>query len=243
MLSGSIQPGKEIELPNLQLTRKVKSMQMFKTAVTSAKQGDRVGICVTNLDPKLIERGIAVAPGSVPLIRNVICLVKKVRFFKLNCKSGSKVHISVGHTTLVASAVFFGEKELREKNSSIDSHGNDSSAAGPSLSHRSTTFPSVSFDCNQEFLYQEQLIGPESPLTTCFGDEPLQYALLRFQQPVFCPLGSLLIASRLDTEDGNREKQGEVYSYSSFFAMRCLVRKYMCLLSSVLIYMYHRNSR
>ena len=89
VLSGSIQPGKEIELPHLQLTRKVKSMQMFKTAVTSAKQGDRVGICITNLDPKLIERGIAVAPGSVPLIRNVICLVKKVRFFKLNCKSGS----------------------------------------------------------------------------------------------------------------------------------------------------------
>ena len=110
MLSGSIQLGKEIELPHLQLTRKVKSMQMFKSAVKSAKQGDRVGICVTNLDPKSIEGGIAVAPGSVPLLRNVICLIRKVKYFKLSCKSGAKVHVSVGHTTLMASAMFFGEK-------------------------------------------------------------------------------------------------------------------------------------
>ena len=91
VLSGCIQPGKEIELPYLHMTRKVKSMQMFRTSVNSAKQGDRVGICVTNLDPKLIERGIAVSPNSVPLLRNVICLIKKVRFFKLACKSGMKV--------------------------------------------------------------------------------------------------------------------------------------------------------
>ena len=33
-----------------------------------------------------------------------------------------------------------------------------------------------------------------------YGQEPVQWALLQFQQPVFCPLGSLVIGSRLDTD-------------------------------------------
>ena len=91
ILSGSVSINSMIELPHLQLTRKVKSMQMFRQPVVSAKQGDRVGICITNLDPKLIERGIATSPGSVPLLHNVLCLVKKIRFFRMPCKSLSKV--------------------------------------------------------------------------------------------------------------------------------------------------------
>jgi hypothetical protein len=35
-------------------------------------------------------------------------MVKKVRFFKLMCKSNTKFHITVGHTTIVANAVFYG---------------------------------------------------------------------------------------------------------------------------------------
>ena len=30
------------------------------------QQGDRAGLCVTQLDAKLVERGIVCAPGSVP---------------------------------------------------------------------------------------------------------------------------------------------------------------------------------
>lgn len=33
-----------------------------------------------------------------------------------------------------------------------------------------------------------------------YGTEPMQWALLQFQHPVHCPLGSLLIGSRLDTD-------------------------------------------
>jgi hypothetical protein len=39
-------------------------LQMFHQPVRSAKQGDRLGLCVTNLDAKAIERGIATTPGS-----------------------------------------------------------------------------------------------------------------------------------------------------------------------------------
>ena len=78
----------------------------------SAKQGDRVGICVTHLDPSLIERSIAAAPGSVPSMRSAVCLVKKVRFFKHPCSSNTKFHISIGHSTVIATVVFFGAREL-----------------------------------------------------------------------------------------------------------------------------------
>lgn len=38
---------------------------MFRKPVQSAKQGDRVGICVAQLDANLIERGIAATPKSL----------------------------------------------------------------------------------------------------------------------------------------------------------------------------------
>ena len=43
----------------MKVQKKIKSMQMFRKPIDQAKQGDRLGICVTNFDAKLIERGIA----------------------------------------------------------------------------------------------------------------------------------------------------------------------------------------
>lgn len=64
VLSGEIAVNDMVELPNLVEQRKVKSMQMFHQSVKRAKQGDRVGVCVTNLDSKAIERGVLCTPGS-----------------------------------------------------------------------------------------------------------------------------------------------------------------------------------
>jgi selenocysteine-specific elongation factor len=50
---------KTIEIPSLKVQKKIKSMQMFRKPIDRAIQGDRLGICVTNFDAKLIERGIA----------------------------------------------------------------------------------------------------------------------------------------------------------------------------------------
>lgn len=63
-MSGSVTINSIIEIPELQVQKKVKSLQMFRKNVKEAKQGDRVGICVTNLDAKLIERSIAAEPGN-----------------------------------------------------------------------------------------------------------------------------------------------------------------------------------
>ena len=45
---------------------------MFRRPVDSAKQGDRLGICVAGLDAKLMERGFVATPGSVPTISSAI---------------------------------------------------------------------------------------------------------------------------------------------------------------------------
>ena len=52
--------------------RKVKSVQMFKRPVQRASQGDRIGMCVTQFDAKLLERGIACSPGYVTTIHGCV---------------------------------------------------------------------------------------------------------------------------------------------------------------------------
>ena len=54
-------------------------------------QGDRAGICVTQLDPKLIERCIVCSPGTVPTFSAAIAAVERVRFYSGNLPSTSKV--------------------------------------------------------------------------------------------------------------------------------------------------------
>ena len=43
-------------------------MQMFRQPVHQASQGDRVGICVTQFDPKQVERCLVCSPGHLPTL-------------------------------------------------------------------------------------------------------------------------------------------------------------------------------
>src|SRR6476646_10200454 len=71
-----------LELPELGLTRKVKSMQAFRRPVTRAAQGDRVGICVAGLDASLVERGVAAAPGALTATTAAVAVVRGVKYFR-----------------------------------------------------------------------------------------------------------------------------------------------------------------
>ena len=57
-----------LEIPFLKVTKKVKSMQIFRQPVQRASQGDRVGICVTQFDPKQVERCLVCSPGHLPTL-------------------------------------------------------------------------------------------------------------------------------------------------------------------------------
>ena len=71
-------------------------------------QGDRVGICVTQLDATLVERGIACTPGSVPTFTGAVAAVDKIRFFVGQMPSRLKVHVTIGHQTVMGDIQFFG---------------------------------------------------------------------------------------------------------------------------------------
>lgn len=97
-----------IELPALKLQKQVKSMQMFHKPVSQVRQGDRAAICVTQLNAKLIERGLAAAPGTVPTFSAAVAAVDKVRFYAGGVLGKAKYHMSIGHVTVMAEVQFFG---------------------------------------------------------------------------------------------------------------------------------------
>ena len=67
-----------------------------------------------------------------------------------------------------------------------------------------------------------------------YNTEPLQWALLQFQHSVYCPIGSLIIGSRLDTDTsdhpsnsnnnnnngggGGKDKEGGAWKYCIFLS-------------------------
>lgn len=226
VLSGSAAVNETIEFPVLSLERKVKSIQMFKRQVQTIRQGDRAGICVSNLDAKLLERGIAASPGAVPLWKGAIAVTRKVKYYPSVLQPSSKFHISVGHSTVMATVTFWGARELAhqlekyqeqqqrlyqaKENQEIaqnqtqdvvkySSLGGDAGLAG---------LPKLPFDFSQDFLQQdvvlESLTIPSSTdLKPANSEAPLHWALIDFQTPVHCPFHSLIIGSRLDTAVDN----------------------------------------
>lgn len=188
VLSGSVKIGDEIEIPSLQVVKKVKSMQMFKASVNFAAQGDRVGIRVNGLDASLVERGMGVTPRSMAFVTQVIVPVHQIALFQGGpCKTGGKFHATVGHTTVVAVATFF-------------------SRIGGSLSSYDDEETPV-FDPTVLYEHVAQ-IASLAAKTEGEGDKKAAdidtkhsyYALLQLDQPILCQPGALVVCSRLDLD-------------------------------------------
>ncbi|KIZ07588.1 Selenocysteine-specific elongation factor [Monoraphidium neglectum] len=194
----------------------VKSIQMFRRPARAAAQGDRAALLVTQLDPKLMERGLAAAPGSVPAFCGAVATVEKVRFFDGPVPGKVKYHVNVGHETVMAEATFFGlpdggggtqEDALQQMISSLE-------AMSLHLP------PAEAFDWEQEYAWQDQLYGLEGrPHIQGQNDQQLlqaaaaegppadaavhfgpQWALLKFDQPLTAPSDSAVIGARLDLD-------------------------------------------
>lgn len=217
VLAGSIAVNDVLEFPSLQLQRKVKSLQMFQQSVPAISQGDRAGLCVSHLDSKLLERGIASSPpGCVPLVSGAIALVRKVPYYPLTLSSGSKFHISVGHSTIMATVRFWGGRELRDKvlnpNNVDDSAptstetaskkkgkvlSDDQEITSMSLGGNAELagLPRMPFNFNDDFLHQDELLESIDGVAGSY----LHWAFLDFRStPIYCPMDTLVIGSRLD---------------------------------------------
>jgi len=98
-------------------------------------------------------------------------------------KSGGTYHVSVGHETVIGKVYFFGAHELR---------------AGKAIN-------SLDLD-NDAFLVQDTYVDEfedesESENEKYSHSPPPQYAHIAFNQPLFTPVNSTLIGSRLDLTD------------------------------------------
>ena len=185
VLSGRVRVGDSIEVVGLSEERKVKSIQMFHKSVESASQGDRAALCVTNLNAKLVERGIVATPGTVSIVHGAIALVRKVKYFQRECASNSKIHITIGHSTVLASVTFFGSRELNET---------ARSALGKQV-------PVVDFAQERDWEYDDALKAGGKAA----GGPVLQWALLQFETETRCQEDSILIGSRLDLDINSKE--------------------------------------
>ncbi|XP_045043698.2 selenocysteine-specific elongation factor isoform X3 [Desmodus rotundus] len=175
----------------IEVVKKVKSMQMFHMPVTSAMQGDRLGICVTQFDPKLLERGLVCAPESLHTVHAALISVEKIPYFRAPLQTKAKFHITVGHETVMGRLMFF-------------------SPAPDSFDHEPVL---DTFNFSKEYLFQEQYLckdlvpgavssGQASEVgQAAEGQYPRQqWALVEFEKPVTCPRLCLVIGSRLDTD-------------------------------------------
>lgn len=156
---------------------------MFRKPVSSAIQGDRVGVCVTQFDPKLLERGVVCGPGSLQTLHAAIISVQKIEYYRGTLSSRSKFHITVGHETVMARVSFFSRA----------SPNGLLGASDESVSEQSRDC----FSFDWEFHHQEEFLRSQGEAE---GQEPQQWALLEFERPVTCPPLSLVIGSRLDSD-------------------------------------------
>ncbi|XP_062586633.1 selenocysteine-specific elongation factor-like [Saccostrea cucullata] len=176
-LSGSLAVNDSIEIPSMKVTKKVKSIQMFRKPVESILQGDRAGICVTQFDPKQLERGPICMPGALPTISGGIVCVEKIGYYKGTVNSKAKFHITSGHETVMGRVTFFGLYE------------------GPSAED------SREFNFNLDYVYQEQLIAKSTGAEESGSKHPVQqYAVIEYERPITCPEHCLVIGSKLDTD-------------------------------------------
>ncbi|NXW01146.1 SELB factor, partial [Fregetta grallaria] len=175
-----------VEAGEVWVTKKVKSMQMFHTPVTYAMQGDRVGICVTQFDPKLLERGLICTPESLHTIHAAIISLKKIQYFRGALQTKAKFHITVGHETVMGRVMFFS----------------------PAPTDFSEEIQENVFDFEQDYLYQEEYLSKDSNSSDENKENDQaevqfprqQWALLEFEKPVTCPKLCLVIGSKLDTD-------------------------------------------
>lgn len=160
-------------------------MQMFHTPVTYAMQGDRVGICVTQFDPKLLERGLICTPESLHTIHAAIISLKKIQYFRGALQTKAKFHITVGHETVMGRVMFFS----------------------PAPADFNEEIKENVFDFEKDYLYQEEYLSKDSNSENKENDQAgevqlpkQQWALLEFEKPVTCPKLCLVIGSKLDTD-------------------------------------------
>ncbi|KAF0312052.1 Selenocysteine-specific elongation factor [Amphibalanus amphitrite] len=167
-----------VEIPALKVTKKVKSLQMFRRPVERAVQGDRLGVCVTQFDPKTLERGLVCEVGYLSTVLACIVSLHRISYYRGEIRSKSRLHVTLGHDTVMARLTLFTAPG-REAAPAPD--------AEPDAEPEPEPEP-PGWDPQAEYVYLESL------------ERGAALALLELERPVTVPPGAALIGSRLDMD-------------------------------------------
>ncbi|GAU95102.1 hypothetical protein RvY_06778 [Ramazzottius varieornatus] len=171
MLSGTAKVNDSAEIVSVKEVKKIKSMQMFRQPVTSAMQGDRVGICVPSFDAKLLERGFVTTPNTLQTFHAAIILLQQIPYFKQPIKTRSKFHVTVGHETVMARVSLF-----------------------------TSPTSEFTYTKEYKYLEETPVDTRKAEKENKDESEKCVFALLEFESPVTGRNRSLIIASRLDAD-------------------------------------------
>ena len=103
---GEASIGDEVEIVPLKLKYKIKSIQIMKESKKKVTAGNRVGIAISGLDPKKIDRGYYLsAPDSITSTEYISIECKVNRLYQKTLKPQMTTHLTVGMIT-VAGTVY-----------------------------------------------------------------------------------------------------------------------------------------
>lgn len=146
-----------------------------------------------------------------------VACTSQVPAFTGQCLSGAYCHVSLGHTTAMATATFFGAYELKNEPLALfedATNGNKTALALKDDASRGQQLPlddvaSLPFPWDAAFVQQAHLVdrassvagGDDSQGCDGSGDEfgALQYCHFAFHSPVIAPPSSVVLGSRLDS--------------------------------------------
>jgi selenocysteine-specific elongation factor len=125
ILKGTLKLNEQLEILPLQISGKVKNIQIFRQNVEVAKAGDRIGINLKNLDVKKVYRGCIATnnPKAFEFCDIFEIVVEKNKYFKHETHFGTQVHTTIG--MLTTTGYIYPFYELNEKKIQTIAKNND----------------------------------------------------------------------------------------------------------------------
>lgn len=206
VLKGKASVNDEIYFPALCEKKVIKEMQMFKKPVSKAVQGDRVGMLIKNLDHSKIERSLACNEGFVQNIDGGLFLMKKIKYYKNEVKSNSKMFIIFGNQGVNAKCTFFSLSNTPIESLLVNlNNANSIEKANENKSLKNVEIKSIGVNLKQ--FYLEEFNFNENLEST----DDYQFAILKFDNKILVAPETVALGSKIDFDISHKSNRIAFY--------------------------------
>lgn len=200
LLRGTLAPNQMVEVVGHVSPYKIKSIEMFKSRMQQVTHGDRAGVLIPNLDSTLLERGLICHPGSVSHTDGLVVTLNKIRYYKHEVESGMKLHVSIGHSTVLGKITLFEDTTFLQS-VGILTNASDAKNDQADDSSKTREIRNPYGEMTAAELAKLDLAKPEFPyLKSLTSERPFCLALIHLERSIPVPADSIYIASKLDAD-------------------------------------------